>query len=101
MEAETLGVIGGRERIADIFMILLNFDRWVGGDLVAELFTITGGSFNWNFNQNVVILEHIGFEIFAAVCIEHFSVKIISNTSAILDLAHHVLNDIHDDGEIS
>jgi hypothetical protein len=61
MEAETLRVIGGREGITDIFVILLNFDRWIGGYLIAELFTVAGCSLNWNFNKDVVILEHIGF----------------------------------------
>jgi len=59
METENFGMVGGWEYTRNIFLIFLNFDVGISGDLVLEFFTCAGSSFNWDFDEYVIIYEDI------------------------------------------
>lgn len=68
MQTEYFGMVGGWEDVSNVFLIFLNFDVWIGGNLVLEFFTCAGGSFNWDFDENVVIDEDIrNLEVFLTI----------------------------------
>ena len=90
---ENLWVVDNRNSLNGL-VVFLDFLGWVGWDFVSEK-SLSSLDFDLDFGVAVVWLQDAIFQVVLAVGVKHLSVQIVGNSSAVLNFANHVSDNVH------